>query len=204
MTDNKLYELEKWAKYGKLMSGLIHNLNTPLMGLSGRIELLEMKYPDIKGIENLTKHVDTLSNMLKASAYFTDKDANDKEYDTDLHEFIERFDMFMKAHMKYKHGLFVEKELIDVNILMNPQRYFNAMYIIIDYILDFTGEEDTFTYKNDDKQLSLVFNSGSGVYSINNNDFEPIFQTASKLLEEIGKTIKYKIDQESLEIVFDL
>ena len=142
--------------------------------------------------------------MLKASAYFTDKDANDKEYDIDLHEFIERFDMFMKAHMKYKHGLFVEKELIDVNILMNPQRYFNAMYIIIDYILDFTGEEDTLTYKNDDKQLSLVFNSGSGVYSINNNDFEPIFQTASKLLEEIGKTIKYKIDQESLEIVFDL
>ena len=50
MTDNKLYELEKWAKYGKLMSGLIHNLNTPLMGLSGRIELLEMKYPDM-GIE---------------------------------------------------------------------------------------------------------------------------------------------------------
>jgi len=201
LSQDEIRELEKWAKYGKLMSGFIHNLNTPLMGLSGRIELMEIKYPDVKGLEALTKHVDTLNRILQACAYFTDKDTNDKEYDTNIVDFIERFDLFMKSHMKYKHGIFVEKDLTPCQKVINAQRYFNALYRIISFFLNYTGEDDSLIFKNDENGLTVTFNKGDeDQYDLVMDDVKSALVDVLDSLESIKKSLEFELNGESIQV----
>ncbi|HOE91519.1 MAG TPA: hypothetical protein PLV22_06060 [Candidatus Cloacimonadota bacterium] len=205
MEDKERTELEKWAKYGKLMSGFIHNLNTPLMGLSGRIELMEIKYPDIKELGSLIKHIDSLSDMLKASAYFIDKDTNDKTYDTNIEDFINRFDLFMKSHMQYKHNLFVEKELQEVIKPVNSQRYFNALYQIVIFVLSYASVEDTLTYKNDSEKISLTFNRGDDkTYSIDAKVLEDIKNEVKSNSKEMDMNFDITVAPERIEVVLNI
>ncbi len=154
---NEYLELKKWAKYGHVMAGFIHNLNTPLMGISGRVEIMEIKYPDVKGLDLLTKHVDTITKMLQNTAFFTDKDCNNKDYDTDLSEILNRIDMFMKSHMKYKHHICVELETEPYRKVINVQSIFNLMYHIINYLLEISEQEDTLKISNKENKIALNF-----------------------------------------------
>ena len=194
-------ELEKWAKYGKLMSGFIHNLNTPLMGLSGRIELMEIKYPDVKGLSSLINHIDSLSGMLKACAYFIDKDTNE----TNIEDFINRFDLFMKSHMQYKHNLFVEKELQKVIKPLNAQKYFNSLYQLVIFVLSYASVEDTLTYKNDSEKIYLTFNRcDDKTYSIDAKALEDIKNKVKSSSKEIDMSFDITVAPERIEVVLNI
>lgn len=198
---NEYLELKKWAKYGHVMAGFIHNLNTPLMGISGRVEIMEIKYPDVKGLDLLTKHVDTITKMLQNTAFFTDKDSNNKEYDTDLLEFINRLDMFMKSHMKYKHHINVELNPVSFRKVINVQSLFNLSYHIINYLLEISEQEDTLQINNLDNQLSLLFLKSEENGSITDHEDiqNHLFAIHSELKSKISD-FKVRVSDTEIEI----
>ncbi|HPK41774.1 MAG TPA: hypothetical protein PKZ69_09120, partial [Candidatus Cloacimonadota bacterium] len=141
----------------------------------------------------------------KASAYFIDKDTNDKTYDTNIEDFINRFDLFMKSHMQYKHNLFVEKELQEVIKPVNSQRYFNALYQIVIFVLSYASVEDTLTYKNDSEKISLTFNRGDDkTYSIDAKVLEDIKNEVKSNSKEMDMNFDITVAPERIEVVLNI
>ena len=124
-----LEELRRWAKYGRLMSGIIHNLNTPLMGITGRVELIGFKMPDLKGLDQIAKQLQRINDILVPLAFLVDKDMNIERALTDIKDLITKVDRLCYAHMKYKHRINVELELGDGLLAeVYPTGVVNALY----------------------------------------------------------------------------
>ncbi len=141
-------DLRKWAKYGKLLSGVIHNLNTPLMGITGRVELISFRMPDLKGLEQITRQLDAINDILSALAFMVDKDTNVEPLVMDLNELVGKVHSFMRADMKYKHRLDVNLELGDSIILETIPCYLqNAIVEILGHCLKLCGDEGTIEIK---------------------------------------------------------
>lgn len=204
LTQDELFELRKWAKYGQLMAGFIHNLNTPLMGVSGRIELMEIKYPDVKGIDLINKHVDTINTMLQCTAYFTDKDTNQKEYDINLQEFIDRLDMFLKSNILYKHNIYVEKKIEEISIKTNVQFLFNALFLIINYLLSISEQEDNLIYSNKANELiiNLERNEENSDFAIQKEAISESIESAKELLDRNNSRLQ--IENNSRNIIIKI
>jgi len=115
MSDQTTYEqlaaLRRWAKYGRLLSGVIHNLNTPLMGITGRVELIGFKMPDLKGLDQITKQLQRINEILVPLASLIDKDQNIERGITDVNDLVQKVDKLLYADMKYKHRLNAELDL---------------------------------------------------------------------------------------------
>ncbi|MDD4156773.1 MAG: hypothetical protein PHY08_09395 [Candidatus Cloacimonetes bacterium] len=138
----------KWTKYGKLLSGLIHNLNTPLMGLSGRLELLQMKFDDEKSFKQINTQLDRINSMLTSIGYLLDKEQADSKRMFDLNTFLNNFFTFMSTDMRYKHG--TEKELIinDCMVSVVPNELIFIIYSSVDYLLNFVNDESNIRIEN--------------------------------------------------------
>jgi len=128
---------DKYIKYGKLLPGLIHNLNTPLMGCSGRIELLQMKMGDDKHLNQITTQLDRINDMLKSVAYLLDKDHIDKDTGFDLKVFLENYYNFMSTDMRFKHHIEKELSFEQCNINTNPSALMNYIHTIMHHLLKF-------------------------------------------------------------------
>lgn len=140
---------EKWIKYGKLLSGLIHNLNTPLMGLSGRVELLQMKFDDEKSFKQINTQLDKINNMLMGIAYLLDKEQTSNVSNFMLDKFFENFNAFMATDMRYKHQVEKEITIEPCNVSVIPQQLIFIVYTVVDYLLDYVNEESTLKISND-------------------------------------------------------
>ena len=141
---------EKWVKYGKLLSGLIHNLNTPLMGISGRVELLQIKMGEDKSLIQITTQVERINSMLTSAGYMVDKDNYNKVAEIDLAVFMEHYINFLYADMRFKHQSTHEKELVACKISVNPYDLLYHVHTITDYLLEFLDEETKFIFKTTD------------------------------------------------------
>jgi len=139
---------EKWVKYGKLLSGLIHNLNTPLMGISGRVELLQIKMGEDKSLIQINSQVERITAMLTATGYFVDKDQYDKPTEIDLAVFMENYVNFLYTDMRFKHHSTNEKEFVTCKVTVNPSDLLFIIHSVTDYLLEFLDEETVFTFKN--------------------------------------------------------
>ncbi len=139
-----LEDLRKWAKYGKILSGVIHNLNTPLMGITGRIELISFKMPDLKGLDQITKQLDSINDILSSIAFMVDKDTNVEPLVMDLKELLDKINSFMRANMKYKHRLDVVLNLQESIIIDTIPCYLqNAVVEILENALDLCDDDKT-------------------------------------------------------------
>ncbi len=153
-------DLRKWAKYGKLLSGVIHNLNTPLMGITGRVELISFKMPDLKGLDQITRQLDSINDILSALAFMVDKDTNVEPLVMDLNELVGKVHSFMRADMKYKHRLDVNLELQDSIILETIPCYLqNAIVEILGHCLKFCEDDGTI-------EIRTMLDSGEALVSI--------------------------------------
>ncbi len=154
----ELIDLYKSSKYGKLIGGLIHNLNTPIMGISGRLELLQMKNPDLKGLDKIESQLSRINRILKNVTYVIDVDKNMDDHLVSVREVIEQFDIFYMSNMTYKH----RREVIlnvDNNVVadINASVLLNILTLAIDYILDNTadGEQVTIFLNTEDENASI-------------------------------------------------
>ena len=138
----------KYIKYGKLLSGLIHNLNTPLMGLSGRLELLQMKFEDEKSFTQINTQLDKITTMLSTAAYLLDKDQTDRKLDFDLKTFLDNYFSFIYTDMRFKHQIEKELSFESCNVDTNPSDLLNCLHAIIDYLLCFIDKDTTLIVNN--------------------------------------------------------
>ena len=139
---------EKYIKYGKLLSGLIHNLNTPLMGMSGRIELLQMKFDDEKSFKQIETQFAKINEMLTSIAALLDKDQTDKDLEFDLKSLLDSYFSFIYTDMRFKHQIEKELSFVPCNVMTNPSDLINCIHTIVDYLLECSNEDSTLYVDN--------------------------------------------------------
>lgn len=120
---NKLYKL---ASIGKLVGGLIHNLNGPLQNLGLDIEMANLSLKDkskwdqnsiqtvISRLKRMEEEHDKINALIRATLERTeDNYAADNITLTGIHGFIQEELAYLDANLYFKHN--VQKEVIDTN-----------------------------------------------------------------------------------------
>lgn len=142
-----LMELRRWAKYGKLLPGLIHNINTPLMGISGRTELIQIMHPEVTGTEQIMDQLLLINKMLTSFSVLLDEDKNRQPVSIDLNDLIHQMDALYYADMQYKHQLKVDLKLgSPLPIMINQGCLQFAIAEIIQNAIDYTPKGGTITW----------------------------------------------------------
>lgn len=200
INEDILEDLKKWSKYGILISGIIHNLNTPLMGISGRLELIELKHPDIKGIEQINKQLENINKALQSIAYLADKDNVERIADVDISELVEKIDSLLTANMIYKHQINVEKELESVHKTVNISVLYNCIFNLITFIITLANQEDTLFIKNDESSITLeiVKEEDNPELSVDSQDFAIKIQNDIQRLESLNITCETDLSEEQI------
>ena len=113
---------EKVLSYtGSLLGGMIHNINTPLMWIMGRSQLIEarnecleqlkdlpdeeiiqIKDKNIKDIASIAEGADKIDSILKAVGYKVQM-ANEGQTAVELREYLSMETNFLMADMRFKH-----------------------------------------------------------------------------------------------------
>jgi len=126
---------------GTLLGGLIHNLNTPLMWIMGRSqliqarnenleklkdatleEILKIKEKNNKDIESIAQGADKIDHILKAVSYKVQM-ATEGITAIELREYLANEMDFMLADMRFKHETKVELDIKDAK----------SHYVKVDY-----------------------------------------------------------------------
>ncbi|HNU74119.1 MAG: hypothetical protein BWZ01_00893 [Deltaproteobacteria bacterium ADurb.BinA179] len=109
------------AHMGSLMGGMVHNLNTPLMWIMGRAQLIQsrnekldsltgadgeelsaLKAKNSKDIASIQDGADKIDHMLKSLGYKIQM-INEGYTSIELREFLEMETDFLMADMRFKH-----------------------------------------------------------------------------------------------------
>ncbi len=128
-----LFLNRKSLKYGKSVSGFIHNLNTPLMGIQGRVELMKFKNPELKGLDQILKQTEKINEIISSMAWMIelDRDSSERSF-LQIDEILNGVNEFLKTNMKYKHRLKVSLPEKTGYICHGNAKYFvNALLEII-------------------------------------------------------------------------
>lgn len=109
------------AHLGSLMGGLVHNLNTPLMWIMGRAQLIQSRNDKLDGFKDLTEEslstlkekngkdihsiqegADKIDHILKSLGYKIQM-INEGYTSIELREYLEMELNFLMADMRFKH-----------------------------------------------------------------------------------------------------
>ncbi|HPX18086.1 MAG TPA: hypothetical protein PKW43_04885 [Deltaproteobacteria bacterium] len=156
------------AHIGSLMGGMVHNINTPLMWIMGRAQLVQsrnekldslngndgeelrtIKAKNSKDLKSIQDGADKIDHILKSLGYKIQM-ANEGYTSIELREFLERETDFLLADMRFKHE--TKRE-----VTSGPQ----SCYVKFDYnalACAFTGIIDTImdvTEKGRNLKISL-------------------------------------------------
>ena len=177
ITLKEIVKMRRSIKYGEVISGLIHNLNTPLMGISGRLELLRFKNPGMKGLDQMTTQLEKINEILGNMANMLDGDKNFDFEKVSLKETIKEIDLFLNTIMKYKHKIQKTYKLEnDVTVTALSGYLNNALYEIFINCIESLPEEEGKI------EIAISENENYGVIEIKNNS-EPI---SDDIYQQIG------------------
>ncbi len=163
---------KKYIFQGKAFPGLIHNINGPLGTLTGRVELLQYKYPDITELEEVIRVGFRLQNILENVSF---KIVNEKSTELgkiNLNRFLREEITFLNSDLFFKHQ--VEK----VPEYSNNIPEFYAEYSLLSGIF----QEIYFffrNYVNEQREYVFIVKSFSDDVNIGFSlefmgDFEPV------------------------------
>ncbi len=173
-----LLQMRYLEKYGKLIAGLIHNLNTPLMGVQGRLELIKFKMPDMRGLDQALEQLSKINTMLSNMSFLADKDINlDRNETIEISKSIDVIDMLLQSNMEYKHKLEINKNysiICSVNCI--SKLFYNSIYEILQNCIEVCGESGKI-------DINLEKENSDVILSISNNK-NPI---ENNILENLGK-----------------
>jgi signal transduction histidine kinase len=110
-----------FARIGSLMGGVVHNLNTPLMWVMGRAqliqsrneklatltslsseELIQLREKNDKDITSILEGAEKIDAILKALGFQVQM-VNEGYTSVELHEYLEMELNFLQADMRFKH-----------------------------------------------------------------------------------------------------
>ena len=185
---SELIKYRELSKYLNLIPGFIHNLNTPLMSISGRVELIKFKIPDLQGIDQIMQQLEKINNTINVVKYMIEKDKAEAKQKIDLVTFIDIFDQFLNLNLTYKHKVKLEKEIEEgASIDILPFMLLNVLYEVFDNCINHMEDGGTIRLK--------IYRDASRVY------FEVMRggQNIPEALEkEINAKTKVKLDGKEL------
>ncbi len=173
-----LIKYRELSKYLDLIPGFIHNMNTPLMSISGRIELIKFKIPDLQGIDQIMQQLEKINNTINVVKYMIEKDKITGKQKIDIATFIDIFDQFLNLNLTYKHKIKLEKEIEeDSTIEVSPFSLLNILYEIFDNCIEHMEDGGTVKLK--------VYRDGTRVY------FE-VLRGGQNISDEVVKAVNAK------------
>lgn len=93
------------AAVGRLVDGIVHNLNGPLTTMMGRAELLRMRHPAIEGLDALVAQVNAMCEMIHAMVRRHALEQDTGERLIDLNELLLLELGFLEADLEFKHEI---------------------------------------------------------------------------------------------------
>lgn len=202
-----LSQMYLFAEFGKLTSGLFHDLINPLTAISLHIEELKIQHNHPKKIQTLvdqafhaTKHLETfLKNIRKQIQNQEEKEVFD--LGTEIHQALG-----IVAHQAQNLNIKITTHLPDMSLFFgNPikfhQMVVNLLTNAIDAYEEIDGEKpvDIYLEKIDDQWSLQVVDFGVGIPEDQKQYiFEPLF-TTKKSSKGVGIglcIVKYKIEKE--------
>ena len=183
----------RYIKYGKLMGGLIHNLNTPLMGCTGRIELLQMKLGEEKNLDQISVQLDKINSTLVSVAYILDKDNSDKIMMIDLKILLDHYFVFLYTDTRFKHQIEKEISLVSQTVSTNPSTLVNYMHTFFGYLLMYIDGASVLEITNaTENNVHTIYICMKYDDSINEEVVEPLNNTLSYLSSVVGEDVMKK------------
>ncbi len=131
--DNLINQREL-GKYLDILPGFIHNLNTPIMNISGRVELIQYKNPEIKSAQSILSQIDKINHLVDSLRTFVETEKLTEPQQISIDDFLERFFMFLTFNVRFKHNINITKDIeANLNINSIPKYFFNLLYEIFNH-----------------------------------------------------------------------
>jgi nitrogen-specific signal transduction histidine kinase len=214
---NDYIKFREFAKYVDLIPGFIHNLNTPLMSISGRTELIQFKMPDLKGVDQIITQLDKINDAINAFKYILEKDKSETIATINLTEFVYNLNLFMRLNMKFKHKVNFTFDIDEkISLTISPFILLNVLYEMISHslnMIDNTGEisfaassngnEVEFHLEHTGQQLSQAYLDMIRETNDINSSTEKVagLLVAKNLLNTIEGTVDVRTDQNKTVIL---
>lgn len=206
---NKI-EIEKLhilSKYGRHISGFFHNLNTPLMGISGRLELLSFTQPDLKGLSQMTEQLERIEAIMNNFTKILENDKREDSSNIDLNDLINEIDTFFYTNLKYKHKLTVKKELGDIStISINTSNIQNFLINLTNFYLEIIPNNGNLFIKTQEIDSKTILMFQGNETTIDSQLVDRLINESYSTFkdDEILFFIKYFIKKLNLEVNFSL
>ncbi len=137
---------------GKMLPGLIHNINGPLGTLTGRVELLGYKYSEIEGLDEVLKMGFKIQSIIENLSFKVVNELYQQPIEVNLNRLLREEIKFLNCDLFFKHQVQKKENYAD-NI---PQ--FRIYYLLISGIF---SECYHFMRKFVDEDQEYIFNINS-------------------------------------------
>ena len=178
----------RMATLGELARGIAHNINNPLAGLYGYLELMSEDYPDDDRIAKSVKQCNRIGEMARNLAYHGRNTELMGSTRVDLHELINET-LILKSASKLYDNLQIETQYSEqpAIVIVNPgdltQALINLLRNARDAVWDKENGKITIrTVNQDDETILSVTDNGHGIPdSIKDLIFDPFCTTKGRV-----------------------
>ncbi|MCE5333774.1 MAG: response regulator [Desulfobacteraceae bacterium] len=185
----KVAELESLAFAGRLMAGILHNLNNPLHYISGETQLLQMIYPEIKNLDKIDKQVCRMAKIIR-SVLRRLKSSQERCHELlDLNELLEEELVFLESHPFFRDELEKVRSLdadlpLFKGIASDFGQVFGNILCNAAEAMKGRGVLTIRTGQNESEIVIAIQDTGPGIpIELQGRIFEPFFSTKEK---EVG------------------
>jgi PAS domain S-box-containing protein len=101
----ELLNEQRLAAIGLLVSGVAHNINTPLTGIYGAAQLIKMKHPDVEDIDGVITQVDRINGIIRNLMWKSRQEQDQSFQELDLNQLLIEELRFLEADLDFKHNV---------------------------------------------------------------------------------------------------
>jgi len=101
--EHQLFQAERLATVGTVVSGIVHNLKGPLTGILGYSDLLKLKHPTEEYINRIQSSANHMNEMIENILVKGRRQQKDEWID--VHQLLQRELEFLSADHFFKHGV---------------------------------------------------------------------------------------------------
>jgi hypothetical protein len=150
--------------FSELFPGLLHNFNGPFGSMTGRIELLKRKYPQVQEIDEILAMGNRIKSSVENVSYKMSHERYPSESEIDLNRLLKEEIEFLNSDMLFKHQ--VDKKIkLDPDIPKFQMYYYVISGIISEtyyFFRNFLNEADQYTLQagtfREGQQVGFTFN----------------------------------------------
>jgi signal transduction histidine kinase len=177
----------RMALLGELTSGIAHNINNPLAGLLGYLDLLAEDYPDDERIKKCIKQCRRISDLVQNLAYHGRNAQMSGRVRVDVNELVNETLLLITSSKLYANSV-IETELSPepVIVKVNPGDLTHVLVNLLHNARDAVwgmadGRIIVRTMAQGDEAVLVVEDNGTGIpEKIQDRIFEPFFTTKSR------------------------